>query len=94
MNLACKAIKVSEGDVHESGMLSQLRANGFQADVEMPFTGHQLSCWSRKNDADTMCFEDLVDAMKACPSSHISSLSKCKTCGRALVRASGAWYAA
>lgn len=64
MRLASKALKLSDGDVHQSGLLRKLQEDGFAADIDVPFDCTELSCWLRKSEADDMDSEGLVNAIK------------------------------
>ena len=66
MQLSLKASKLRPGDVHSSGILRRLQADGFDTDVQLPFTHHDLSCWLRKSDASGMGVDDLMTAIKVC----------------------------
>ena len=58
--------KVGRGDLHQSELLRRLREEGYDSDIELPFTHEEVSCWLVRSAAWQLSASELLSAIKVC----------------------------
>ena len=61
---AAKRVKISPRDVRDAALLGKLGHDLATTEIDLPFDGKELSCWTEKNRISEMTVSELVSGIK------------------------------